>query len=67
MEEYVVWGLPAGETERYMEVVLATQCRSMDDVNKVIAAASADGWHSFRHWKVDIETTPTFAATLNVA
>lgn len=45
---YIVWGLPVGETERYAEVLLAETCRTVADVRKVKDAATQDGWHSFR-------------------
>lgn len=47
-QEILVYGLARGETESYMEDLLATNCRDLADVEKVKAAASADGWHSFR-------------------
>lgn len=46
--EILVYGLPHGETERYTEDLLASTCRTAADVARVKAAASADGWHSFR-------------------
>lgn len=46
--EILVYGLPAGETERYMEVLLSSHSKSKEDVERVKAAASKDGWHSFR-------------------
>ena len=44
----LVYGLPRGETERYTEALLAETCRTQTDIDRVKAAASADGWHSFR-------------------
>ena len=44
----IVWGLPAGETEVWKETLLAETCRTDADVAAVKAAASKDGWHSFR-------------------
>ena len=46
--EMLLYGLPKNETERYAEVLLATQCRSSKDVDAAKAAASKDGFHSFR-------------------
>ena len=46
--ELIVYGLAAGETERWKETLLAATCRTDTDVAAVKAAASKDGWHSFR-------------------
>ena len=46
--EILVYGLAKGEKERYMEVRLSSNCKSEADVKKVMAVASAEGWHSFR-------------------
>lgn len=46
--QILVYALPAGETERYTESLLASHCASEADVERVKTAASADGWHSFR-------------------
>ena len=48
MTELLVYGLAKGETKRYMEDLLASHCKSPADVAAVKAAASKDGWHSFR-------------------
>ena len=59
-----VWGLPAGETERWTETLLAESCRNDADVARVVAAASADGWHSFRVARIDLSRRPDFSRTL---
>jgi hypothetical protein len=64
-KEILVYGLAAGDTERYMEDLLASQCQSQSDVDKVIAAASADGWHSFRVAYYD-GSPPNFSNTINL-
>lgn len=46
--QILVYGLAKGETERYMEDLLASNCQNEADIEKVKAAASADGFHSFR-------------------
>lgn len=46
--EIHIWALPPGATDRLDEQVISTRCRTADDVEKVKAAASADGWHGFR-------------------
>jgi hypothetical protein len=60
----VIWGLPKGETERYMEAVLSSRCKTEDDVRKVKAAAAADGWHSFRVATMDDNEKPDFASAV---
>ena len=47
-KQILVYGLPADETERYTESLLAETCRTQADIDKVKAAAGKDGWHSFR-------------------
>jgi hypothetical protein len=47
-QEILVYGIPKGETERYTEVLLSTQSKTAEDVEKIKAAASRDGFHSFR-------------------
>jgi hypothetical protein len=61
MMEILVYGLKAGETERYMEDLLSSRCRTPADVEAVKAAASKDGWHSFRVAEYNGEA-PNFAA-----
>lgn len=64
MPAILVYGLPKGCAERWQESLLAESCRNADDVARVKAAASKDGWHSFRvtTWNGD---APDFAATLS--
>ena len=47
-KQILVYGLARGQTERYTEELLAESCRNEADIEKVKAAASRDGWHSFR-------------------
>ena len=61
----LVYGLARGETERYMETLLASRCRSQADVEKVKAAAARDGWHSFRV-AVSDGSAPDFARAVGV-
>ena len=44
----IVWGIENGETESWAESLLAQSCQNDADVQKVIKAATADGFHSFR-------------------
>ena len=45
--EFLLYGLPKGETERYTETLLATRA-TRKDAEAVIERAKADGWHGFR-------------------
>jgi hypothetical protein len=63
--ETLIYGLAANETESYMESLLSTNCKNENDVKKVISAASAAGYHSFRIAYYNGEK-PDFANTLNI-
>ena len=52
--EWVLWGLPKGETDPIHERILYTQARSEADVKRVQALAARDGWHSFRVQVLDL-------------
>jgi hypothetical protein len=62
--QVVIWGLPKGETERWKEQILSTQCRTDEQQKKIIEAATADGWHSFRVSKIDSKPI-NWGATVN--
>jgi hypothetical protein len=63
--ETLIYGLEKGETREYMETLLATNCKNAQDIAKVKAAASAQGWHSFRVTTYD-GSPPNFAKAVNV-
>ena len=65
--ETLVYGLRAGQTERYTEELLSSRCRNTADVEKVKAAASRDGWHSFRVARFTPGEKPDFVATIQGA
>jgi len=48
MKLYLLYGLENGENRPYMETLLLSCGKSMEDVNKVKCLASKDGFHSFR-------------------
>ena len=64
MIELILWGLPAGETDRLHEQVLITSTTGTARIDHVKQLASKDGWHSFRVQTLD-GTVPDFAATIN--
>jgi hypothetical protein len=66
--EILIYGLKANETRDYMEDLLA--CFPMNgnaaaNVEKVKAAATAEGFHSFRVANYD-GSAPNFAKAVNV-
>lgn len=60
----LVYGIRKGHSERYLEDLLATNCKNAADVEKVKAAAAKDGWHSFRV-AYDDGSPPDFSKVLN--
>ena len=62
--DYLVYGLEQGESRDYMEALLASNCRNTNDIDKVKAAASAAGFHSFRVATFNWEK-PNFTNVLN--
>jgi hypothetical protein len=58
--EYVLYGIPKGETESYMEVILLSDASDSVRVEKVKAIAAKDGFHSFRVAKIDMTVRPDF-------
>jgi hypothetical protein len=62
--DYLVYGLEQGESRDYMESLLASNCRNIKDIERVQAAASAAGFHSFRIATFNWEK-PNFTKTLN--
>jgi hypothetical protein len=51
MKEILIYGLARGETRDYMESLLANfkdSANTASNIERVKAAASAQGWHSFR-------------------
>ena len=63
--EILIYGLERGETRDYMESLLATNCKTPADIEKVKAAATATGFHSFRIAFYNGEA-PNFAKAVNV-
>jgi hypothetical protein len=64
MREILLYGLRQGETERYTEVLLATNCKNDADIEKVKTVAGKDGFHSFRIAYYNGEA-PDFTGTIN--
>lgn len=67
MREILIYGLAQGETRDYMEELLACfkdSANTAANIEKVKAAASAHGFHSFRIAGYSGEA-PNFAAAVN--
>lgn len=65
MKETLIYALSSGDNMSWQEQLISSQCKNEADVQKVIAAASADGWHSFRIAYFNGEA-PDFAAAVNL-
>lgn len=48
MRKILLYGLAKEETREYMEQLLATNCKTEEDIQKVIKVAGEHGFHSFR-------------------
>ena len=53
-KEYVLWGLPKGESDALHAQILYTQGKTPADVERVKKLAARDGWHSFRVQVLDV-------------
>ena len=65
--EILIYGLEQGETRDYMESLLAcfpVTDKTNSNIEKVKAAASAQGFHSFRIAGFVPGTVPNFAAAI---
>ena len=68
MQEILIYGLEQGESRDYMEALLANFPKTdnaASNIEKVKAAASAQGWHSFRIAYYNGEA-PNFAKAVRV-
>ncbi len=63
--EILIYGLEKGETRDYMETLLASNCTTAAQVDRVKELASAAGFHSFRVATYNGEA-PNFAKAVNV-
>lgn len=53
-KEYVLWGLPKGQTDRLHEKVLSTKAKTPAQMEEIKRRAAKDGWHSFRVQILDL-------------
>ena len=64
--ETLLYGIPKGETERYTEELLSTNASTEAQIEAVKAAASKDGFHSFRIAYFTPGEKVDFAGAVNV-
>lgn len=67
--EILVYGLKQGEHRDYMEDLLAcfpANSKAAENIERVKAAASAAGFHSFRVTGFNPNAAPNFAAAVNL-
>ena len=66
MNETVIWALPAGKSDRLYEQLMICNrgVIATADCAKIKAAASKDGWHSFRVVQMDLNAKPDFVKSL---
>lgn len=65
MKETLIYALSSGDNMAWQEQLISSRCKNDADVQKVIAAAKADGWHSFRVAYYNGEA-PNFVAAVNL-
>ena len=65
MREFLLYGLEKGETREYMETLLLSGAKSLDQIEKVKVLATDAGFHSFRVATYSGEA-PNFAKAVNV-
>jgi len=53
-KEYVLWGIPKGQTDALHSTILYTQGKTPAEVEKIKKIAARDGWHSFRVQVLDL-------------
>jgi hypothetical protein len=66
MKSILVYGLEKNETRDYMESLLASNCKNLDDVKKVIDVARQHGYHSFRMANYTENEMPNFINTVRI-
>lgn len=66
MKTILVYGLETNETRSYMEMLLASKCKNLDDVKKVIDVARQHGFHSFRLANYTENEMPDFVKAVRI-
>ena len=63
--EILIYGIAKDQTERYMEDLLSTNCKTEQDIQKVLKVAKEHGFHSFRITSYNGEA-PNFIKALTI-
>lgn len=63
--EILIYGIAKGDTERYQEDLLSTNCKTEQDIQKVLKVAKEHGFHSFRITTYNGEA-PNFIKALKI-
>jgi len=63
--EILIYGIAKDQTERYMEDLLSTNCKTEQDIQKVLKVAKEHGFHSFRVTTYNGEA-PNFIKALTI-
>lgn len=65
MRLFILWAMPADSDDRLDEQPMTSTPITREQAERVIAAASADGWHGFRLMEDD-NAPPDFAAAIRI-
>lgn len=65
MKEFLLYGLEQGETRDYMETLLLSGAKTLQEIERVKALATDSGFHSFRVATYNGEA-PNFAKAVTV-
>ena len=63
--EILIYAIREGEVRPFMEELISTQCKTREEITKVVTEAKQAGWHSFRLSTYD-GTAPDFTKAINV-
>lgn len=66
MQKFILWALPAGQTDRLHERPLTSFPITAAHANAVEMAAGRDGWHGFRR-VLDTNDAPNFAGAVSLS
>lgn len=64
-KEILIYAIREGEARPFMEEIISTQCKTKEDVIKVVTSAKEAGWHSFRLSTFD-GSAPDFTKTIAI-
>ena len=65
MQQILIYGLAKEATQDWQEDLLSTNCKTQEDIAKVLKVAKEHGFHSFRIATYNGEA-PNFAKAVNI-